>query len=72
MTHNPTLSVEMQDMIRKNPELLLKLKLRSQLKWFIAKCFGTLNPGTDYLPNWHIEAIAWKLEQVRLDRKSVV
>jgi predicted phage terminase large subunit-like protein len=66
MTHKPTLSVEMQDMIRKHPELLLKLKLRTQLKWFIAKCFGTLNPGSDYLPNWHIEAIAWKLEQVRL------
>lgn len=68
MTRKPPLSADMQRMICENPELLLKLKLRSEFKWFIAKCFGTLNPGTEYLSNWHIDAIAWHLEQVRLGR----
>ncbi|MCE3231804.1 MAG: putative phage terminase-like protein [Rickettsiaceae bacterium] len=30
---------------------------------FIAKTFATVDPGTDYLPNWHIDMIADKLEQ---------
>lgn len=68
MTHKPPMSADMRRMINENPELLLKLKLRSEFKWFIAKCFGTLNPGTEYLSNWHIDAIAWHLEQVRLGR----
>lgn len=66
MTHKPSLSVDMRRMINERPNLLLNLKLRSEFKWFIAKCFGTLNPGTEYLSNWHIDAIAWQLEQVRL------
>jgi hypothetical protein len=27
---------------------------------------ATVSPGAAFLPNWHIEAIAWHLEQVRL------
>lgn len=68
MPHKPTLSDDMRDMLIRNPEILLNMKLRTDLKWFIAKCFGTLNPGTEYQANWHIEAIAWQLEQVRLGR----
>jgi hypothetical protein len=26
--------------------------------------FLTLSPATPYLPNWHIDAIAWHLQQV--------
>jgi len=33
---------------------------------FIAQCFTTLNPGTTYLPNWHIDLIAYALEQAML------
>jgi predicted phage terminase large subunit-like protein len=66
MVHKPSLSDDMRKMLNKNPELLLKMKLRTDFKWFIAKCFGTLNPGTSYLENWHVEAIAWHLDQVRL------
>ncbi len=32
---------------------------------FIDRVFATVNPGTRYLPNWHIEALAEKLEAVR-------
>ena len=42
--------------------------LRSNFAGFIGKCFQTLNPGTSYLYNWHIEAIAFHLEQVRLGK----
>jgi predicted phage terminase large subunit-like protein len=45
---------------------LLNAILRSDLQSFIRKVFGTLNPSTPYLDNWHIAAIAWQLEQVRL------
>ncbi len=38
--------------------------LRSDLCSFIGKGFHTLNPNTKYLHNWHIEAIAAKLEAV--------
>lgn len=42
--------------------------LRSNFAGFIGKCFQTLNPSTGYLHNWHIEAIAFHLEQVRLGK----
>ena len=32
---------------------------------FIRKCFQTLEPNSEFLPNWHIHAIAYQLEQVR-------
>jgi predicted phage terminase large subunit-like protein len=40
--------------------------LRTDFPSFIAKSFATVSPGAAFLPNWHIEAIAWHLEQVRL------
>jgi predicted phage terminase large subunit-like protein len=41
---------------------------RRDLASFIRKCTTTLSPGVAFRPNWHIEAIAWHLEQVRLGR----
>jgi predicted phage terminase large subunit-like protein len=38
--------------------------LRSHLPSFIRKVFGTVSPGETFLPNWHIEAIAYQLEQI--------
>lgn len=37
---------------------------RIDLLSFIRKCFQTLHPNSEFLPNWHIDAIAFKLEQV--------
>jgi hypothetical protein len=31
---------------------------------FIRKCFEILHPNSEFLPNWHIYAIAYQLEQV--------
>ncbi len=39
--------------------------LRSHFESFLRRCFMTLNPGSSYLPNWHIAAIAYLLERVR-------
>src|ERR1019366_4783007 len=44
----------------------LKAFLRLDLTLFIEKSFHELNPETEFLPNWHIEAIADLLAQCRL------
>jgi SPP1 family predicted phage head-tail adaptor len=36
--------------------------LREDLSSFIASSFAVLNPGTPFLPNWHVELIADYLE----------
>jgi hypothetical protein len=38
--------------------------LRNDLPSFIRKVFGTVSPGETFLPNWHIEAITYQLEQI--------
>ena len=39
--------------------------LRADFRSFVHRVVLTLNPGTDFLPNWHIDAIAHQLERVR-------
>src|SRR5437763_12985041 len=48
-----------------NEAAVLATLLRSDLRFFIRKCFQTILPGTPYLPNWHIDAIAHELMRVR-------
>lgn len=50
----------MQENILKNkklPEIILSA-VRNDLSSFIQKCFYTVNPGVEYLHNWHIDLIA--------------
>ncbi len=47
---------------------LLKALLRTDFRAFAIKVFQTLEPGTTFQPNWHHDAIAWQLEQVRLGK----
>jgi len=42
---------------------LIRLKLRTDLSTFIHRTFQTVAPAQPYLHNWHIEAMAWYLEQ---------
>ena len=42
--------------------------LRQDLASFIRKTAAALDPGKPFLETWHIHAIAWHLEQVRLGR----
>jgi hypothetical protein len=39
--------------------------LRTNFDAFLRRCLMTLNPGSPYLPNWHISAIAHVLARVR-------
>ncbi|MEL6246151.1 MAG: phage terminase large subunit [Pseudomonadota bacterium] len=38
--------------------------LRTNLRAFTEKVFATINPGTEYLDNWHIGAVTHALERV--------
>lgn len=44
---------------------LLNALLRSDFKSFLYRCMLTLNPGAAFIPNWHIDAIAYQLQRVR-------
>ena len=68
MAIKPNSNDRMLRWIAENPRLLLNGVLRANFSRFIERCFRALNPGTPYLHNWHIDAIAWHLEQVRLGK----
>jgi predicted phage terminase large subunit-like protein len=42
--------------------------LRQRLSSFVARVFAQLDPNTIFHRNWHIDAIAWHLEEVRHGR----
>lgn len=42
---------------------LLKLALRHDFSSFVHRTFQTVDPGTSFRPNWHIDVVAWHLEQ---------
>lgn len=46
-------------------EEALNAILRSDPYYFLHRCFLALNPGYAFLRNWHLEAILYRLEQVR-------
>ncbi len=39
--------------------------LRSDLKSFLHRCVLAVNPGGQFVPNWHIDAIVYQLERIR-------
>lgn len=41
----------------------LAAALRQDLSSFIHKAFVTVAPGHAFIPNWHLQAIAWRLQQ---------
>ena len=47
---------------------LLEMKLRSDLSTFIHRAFQTVAPAQTFLYNWHIDAMAWYLEQCATGR----
>ena len=44
---------------------LLSVVLRTNFPSFIHRAFITLNPGTTFLSNWHIDLMAYQLERCR-------
>jgi hypothetical protein len=43
---------------------LIEALLRRDFVAFIEKVFATVSPGQRFLPNWHIEAIAYQLTEL--------
>src|SRR5712692_6859383 len=46
--------------------------LRNNSYVFVMRCFAQLNPGTTFMPNWHIELIAATLVELMLVKKRRV
>jgi len=52
----------------RSDRVLVNELLRTNFTAFSQRCFLTLNPGATFLPNWHIEALAYHLELVRMGK----
>jgi hypothetical protein len=44
---------------------LLRALLRQHFNAFVEKAFAALAPGQSFVPNWHLQAIAYQLERLR-------
>jgi predicted phage terminase large subunit-like protein len=53
-----------------NDAAILAALLRTDLRFFVRKCFQTILPGTRYLPNWHVDAIVHQLMRVQAGEVS--
>ena len=47
-----------------SPQIVLRAVLATDFRSFIEYTFGVLRPGVVFRPNWHIDAMAYKLAQV--------
>ena len=47
-----------------SPETALRAMIAVDFRAFIEYTFGVLRPGTPFRPNWHIDAMAYKLSQI--------
>jgi predicted phage terminase large subunit-like protein len=56
------------NMNRKIDARIMNAVYRTDFASFCRKCFHTLVPGTSLLMNWHLYALAFALEQVRLGK----
>src|SRR5712672_3558944 len=45
-------------------QAVLRAALATDFRSFVQYVFGVLRPGIEFRPNWHIEAMAYKLSQV--------
>jgi len=52
-------------MIEPSAARAFRALLRRDFPAFVRKVFATLEPGQAFVPNWHLEAIACRLERVR-------
>jgi predicted phage terminase large subunit-like protein len=48
--------------------LALNALVRTSFPSFLQRCFLTLNPGAKFLANWHIDALAYHFELVRIGK----
>src|SRR5450432_4077249 len=45
-------------------QAVLRAALATDFRSFVQYVFGVLRPGIEFRPNWHIDAMAYKLSQV--------
>ena len=45
---------------------ILNYGLRNSFMAFVQRCFLMLNPGATFMPSWHLNALAYHLELVRI------
>jgi hypothetical protein len=45
-------------------QAVLRAVLATDFRSFIQYVFGVLRPGIEFRPNWHIDAMAYKLSQI--------
>lgn len=50
-------------------QALLNAALRNDFPAFLHRCFVTLNPGSNFRHNWHMDAIGHELDLVRCDQE---
>src|ERR1700683_3879527 len=43
------------------PDVICRIDLAS----FVRRCVRTLSPNSEFLPNWHIDALCYELEKIR-------
>jgi len=48
-----------------NERAALSALLKTDLRYFVWRCFQTVLPGTIFQPNWHVEAIVHQLMRVQ-------
>ena len=51
-----------------NADVVLQMLLAHDLMAFTEFAFGVVRPGVQYRPNWHLEAVTYKLSQVAKGR----
>lgn len=52
-----------------DPRTALAVVLRKDLSSFVQRCFATVDPGSQYNHNWHVDAIAHQL--MRIERGEI-
>ncbi|MBR1211098.1 phage terminase large subunit [Bradyrhizobium sp. JYMT SZCCT0180] len=50
--------------MKRKDQDFLNAAMRTNFMVFLHRCFLTLNPGAEFKPNWHLEAIAHRLNRV--------
>jgi predicted phage terminase large subunit-like protein len=48
-----------------NEAIAVSALFRGDFYYFVWKCFQTIAPGTRFVPNWHLRAIAYRLMRVQ-------
>lgn len=63
-TYSTSKTMRIQPVTTKMTPRMLRELRRRHLVTFVAKVFETVSAEDEFIPNWHLEAMAWELEQI--------